>query len=93
MGRYQLLLSANTGLHSARPGMPRVSMLETVDFLARMGFEGVYVNFAGVILPGELVHEPVLDGGGWRERLMEIREQAERQGLRIVHSHAPYHHK
>ncbi len=93
MSRYKLLLSANSGLYSARPGMPRVSMLQAVDFLAQMGFEGMDVNFSGTILTGEFVHEPVLDGDDWRERLAEIRERAERKGLRIVHSHAPYHHK
>ena len=93
MPKNRFLLSTNSGLYSARPGQPRLDMLETLDFLARVGFEGVDVNFTGTILPGEFIHEPVLDGDSWRERIAGVKARAEQLGLKIVYSHAPYHNK
>ena len=93
MNRNRLLLSANSGLYSARPNAPRFPIWETVDFLAKMGFEAMDVNFPAVILQEEFLHEPMLDGDEWRERMVRLREYASQRGLRILHSHAPYHYK
>lgn len=92
MSRNKLPLSANSGLYSARPQAVRFPIWEAVDFLADMGFEAIDINFPAVILQEEFLHEPMLDGEGWRERMEELRSYAGRRGLRIYHSHAPYHY-
>ena len=44
-----MLISANTGLHSANPSGVRYDMVEAVDFFADAGFESLDVNFCGTI--------------------------------------------
>lgn len=90
MSQYRWLLSSNSGLYSARRGAPRFSIMETVDFLADAGFEAIDVNFSATITQGETGHEPMLDGDDWRERMAELKARADRRGLRIFHSHAPF---
>lgn len=93
MSKRKWLISANSLLYSAQPGAPRCSVFETIDFFADAGFEAVDINFTGTILPGAFAHEPMLDGDGWRERMEQLRARAGERGLKIVHSHAPYHHR
>ena len=85
-----MLISVNSGLHSARPGKERIPMEEALIFFADMGFEAVDINFSAVIRKGELDHEPVLDGDCWRERIRGIKARADDLGLVISHSHAPF---
>ena len=90
MSQNKLLLSTNSGLHSARPNAPRIPMEETLDFIAGAGFEGVDVNFCAVIQEGELAHEPILDGEDWRRRVEGLRERAEKNCLQIPFTHSPF---
>lgn len=93
MGKNGLLLSANSGLHSARAGRPRYPMAEAMDFFADAGFEAVDVNFAATVKEGEFLHEPVLDGENWRENVLAVRARAEERGLAIFHTHAPFKYR
>lgn len=90
MSRYELLLSSNSGLYSARIGAPRFSIFEAVDFLARMGFEAIDVNFAPTIDSTEFGHESILDGDDWRGRIEHLRNHAVSRSLQIPHTHAPF---
>ncbi|MBT9775715.1 TIM barrel protein [Clostridium sp. MCC353] len=85
-----MLISVNSGLHSARPGKERIPMEEALAFFADTGFEAVDINFSAVIREGELDHEPVLDGENWRERIQGLKTLAQELGLVISHSHAPF---
>ena len=93
MSNRRWLISANSLLDSARPGAPRCPVSETVDFFAEAGFEAIDINFSGTILTDPFTHEPMLDGDRWREHMEALRARAQDRGLRIVHSHAPYHHR
>ena len=57
-----MLISTNSGLYSARPNEPRISLEEAMDFFARVGFEAVDVNFCATIYREPFRHEPILDG-------------------------------
>ena len=85
-----MLISVNSGLHSARPGKERIPMEEALTFFADTGFEAVDINFSAVIRREEMDHEPVLDGDDWRERIRGIKARADKLGLVISHSHAPF---
>ena len=89
MSKNKWLLSSNSGLYSARPNAPRFSVMDTVDFLADAGFEAIDVNFSASITQDEFLHEPMLDGD-WRKRMADLKDKAERRGLRIFHTHAPF---
>lgn len=93
MEHDRLLISANSGLHSARAGRPRYPMAEAVAFFADAGFEAVDVNFVATIKEGETLHEPVLDGENWRENVRAVRERAEERGLALLHTHAPFKYR
>ncbi len=90
MRKNKWLLSSNSGLYSARQNAPRFSVMDTVDFLADAGFEAIDVNFSATITEGAFLHEPMLDGDGWRERMAELKAKADQRGLQIFHSHAPF---
>lgn len=93
MCRNRWPLAATSLLYSAHPGAPRYSIFEAVDFFADKGFDAMDVNFSATILSGEHLHEPMLDGDDWRERMERLRVRAGERGLRLICSHAPYHHK
>ena len=93
METTRLLISSNSGLHSARTGRPRYPMTEAMDFFADAGFEAVDVNFAATVKQGEFLHEPVLDGENWRENVRAVRARAEERGLAIFHTHAPFKYR
>lgn len=84
-----MLISANTGLHSLIPGKPRYDMLETMDFLAKCGFEAVDVNFCATIYSGEYNHEPILDGD-WKTNMAKLKERITDNGLVVSHTHLPF---
>jgi sugar phosphate isomerase/epimerase len=90
MSKYELLLSSNSGLYSARREAPRFSLFEAVDFLSKMGFEAVDVNFSPSIDQTAFGHDPMLDGDEWRERMEKLRDYAAQKGLQIPHTHAPF---
>ena len=84
-----MLISANTGLHSYRPGRPRFNILDTINFMAEAGFEAVDVNFCGVVYDKDDWHDPILDND-WRENLRLLREQMTKCGLVASHTHLPF---
>lgn len=84
-----MLISTNSGLHSARPGKPRYPMAEAIDFFADAGFEAVDLNFAATIYPEPLRHEPILDGD-WKANLAPVMERIRERKLVVSHSHVPF---
>ena len=83
MRKNKWLLSSNSGLYSARQNAPRFSVMDTVDFLADAGFEAIDVNFSATITEGAFLHEPMLDGDGWRERMAEVKAKRPRGGCKF----------
>lgn len=84
-----MLISTNSGLYSARPGKPRWSMCEAMDFFAAAGFEAVDVNFCAVIYSDPLGHEPILDGD-WETNLDRLKECIAANRLMVSHTHLPF---
>ena len=84
-----MLISTNSGLHSARPGKPRYDMCEAMDFLSAAGFEAVDVNFCAVIYSGENDHEPILDGD-WETTIRTLKERIAADGMTVSHTHLPF---
>lgn len=89
-----MLISANTGIHSANPSGVRYDMVEAVDFFADAGFESLDVNFCGTIYRNnpKKQHEYILDGeeSEWRARIDCLGERAAARGLPIKLSHLPF---
>ena len=85
-----MLISTNSGLYSARPNEPRISMEEAMDFFARVGFEAVDVNFCATIYREPFRHEPILDGD-WQENLDGLLAVIRRNNLVISHTHVPFY--
>lgn len=86
-----MLISANTGLYSARNGAGRIPMAQGMDFFASAGFEAVDVNFCAVIYPEPERHEPVLDGD-WRKNIDQVLARIQHNHLEISHTHLPFFH-
>ena len=86
-----MLISTNSGLHSARRNAPRIPMAEAMDFFAQAGFEAVDVNFCGSIYREPFRHEPILDGDGWQKNLDEVLSAIRRNHLVISHTHLPFY--
>lgn len=84
-----MLISANTGLHSYRPGKSRFDILGTMNFMAEAGFEAVDVNFCGTVYDKEDWHDPILDGD-WRENSRRLRDRMALCGLVASHTHLPF---
>ncbi|MCQ2354504.1 MAG: sugar phosphate isomerase/epimerase [Clostridia bacterium] len=89
-----MLISINSGIHSARPDGIRFDMTEMPDVLADAGFECIDANFCASIykdLPNK-IWEPILDGDEkeWKARVARIGERAAARGLPIRLSHLPY---
>ena len=85
-----MLLSVNSGMHSARPDKPRYDMVrETVGFFAENGFDALDVNFCPCIYEGDL-HEPILDGEHWQQNLDELMAKCREKGMIISSTHLPY---
>lgn len=84
-----MLISANSGYHSARPGRPRFDMInETVDFLADAGFQAIDVNFCAVIYNSEKKpHEPILDD---QKNLPLLASKIRSRGLAVNTTHLPF---
>ena len=84
-----MLISANSGYHSARPGRPRFDMVnETVDFLADAGFQAIDVNFCAVIYNSEKKpHEPILDTP---EGVVALAKKIKSRGLAVNTTHLPF---
>ncbi len=84
-----MLISTNSGLYSARPGKPRWSMFEAMDFLAEAGFEAVDINFCAVIYSDPLGHEPILDGD-WEANIDRLKKCITANRLVVSHTHLPF---
>lgn len=85
-----MLISTNTGLHSARVNKLRIPMAKAMDFFAQAGFEAVDINFCAPIYKEPFRHEPILDGN-WQENLDEVMAAIRRNGLVISHTHLPFY--
>lgn len=86
-----MLISSNSGLYSARPGKPRYSMLEAVDFFKKVGFEAFDINFCATIY-NENPKKPkefILDGD-WKKNVSEVKERCDKYGIAINTSHLPF---
>lgn len=85
-----MLLSANSGMHGSREGMPRYDMVyEAVDFLADAGYDAIDISFCPVIYDGNN-HEPILDGDGWMKNLDRLIDKCKQRSLQINTTHLPY---
>lgn len=86
-----MLISTNTGLHSARLDQPRMSIFEAIDLFAEVGFEAVDVNFCGTIYEKPFRYDPILEGD-FRERMLRLKEKIEEKNLVVSHTHPPFYH-
>ncbi len=86
-----MLISANSGLYSARPGNPRFTMLEAVDFFKEVGFDAFDINFCATIYDNhpKKVKEFILDGD-WKKNISEVKEKCDKYGIAINTSHLPF---
>jgi len=87
-----MLISANSGIHSARPDKERYTMFEALDFFKEVGFEAFDINFCATIYgigDSKKQREYILDGD-WKSNIFKIGEKAEKLGLRINTSHLPF---
>lgn len=84
-----MLISTNSGLHSARPGKPRYDMCSAMDFLAEAGFEAVDVNFCAVTYSEPNNHEPILDGD-WKAGIQNLKERIAANHMVVSHTHLPF---
>ncbi len=87
-----MLISANSGLYSARPGKERFTMLEALDFFHELGFEAFDINFSATIYENhsKKTKEHILDGSNWRHNVAEVKNLAEKYGIQINTSHLPF---
>lgn len=86
-----MLISTNSGIHSAKPEGFRVPMFEAIEVLAKAGFEAIDVNFAATIYPQPEKHEDILDGDDWRDTVRALKAHIEKCGLVISHTHLPFY--
>ncbi len=86
-----MLISANSGLYSARPGKERFTMLEAVDFFKEIGFEAFDINFSATIYENhpKKVKEYILDGD-WKKNVSEVKNKCDKYGIAINTSHLPF---
>lgn len=89
-----MLISANSGLHSARPDGIRFDMNTVPEVFSDVGFECIDANFCASIykdLPNK-IHEPILEGDEkeWKARVVRFGESAAARGLPVRLSHLPY---
>lgn len=85
------LISANSGLHSARPNKPRFRMQEAPAVLKKAGFEAMDLNLCATIYEGETKHEPILDGDNYLAQVMEVKQACDENGLAMTISHVPFY--
>lgn len=85
-----MLISTNSGYHSARPKKERYTMLEMVDFSCELGFEALDINFSATIYQDPFAHETIFDGD-WEKNIMQLKTRAKEKGLRLVQSHLPFY--
>ncbi len=84
-------ISTNSGLHSARVGKERYSMVESVRFCAEAGFEALDINFcAAIYVEADRIDRTIL-GDDWREQLDRIMEEARRHRLAFPTAHLPFY--
>ena len=88
-----MLLSANSGLHGARPGQARYSVLESADFLADVGFDAIDVNFGASIYPEPEAHDNLIDGDDWKKNLDALLDKCRQRDLKIRMTHLPFRFK
>lgn len=87
-----MLISANSGIHSARPGKERYTMFEALDFFKEVGFEAFDINFCATIYgvgPSKKPREYILDGE-WKKNIYDIGNKAAELGIAINTSHLPF---
>lgn len=64
---------------------PAYQAEEVLVRLANIGYTALDMGFDYCVGEGRL-----LEGDGWRERVISLRKQAETLGVRYTHAHAPY---
>lgn len=85
-----MLISSNSGTHSGRPGKPRFSLFEAAEFLAKLGFEAIDVNFCRCTYQEPFEREDILDGDNWKEEILRLKDKLAELNLVPVLSHQPF---
>lgn len=84
-------LSTNSGVHSARIGKERYTMLESIRFCADVGFDTVDINFCGTIFTDPYKIDPTIIGENWENDIYRVAEEAQRLHLCFPTSHLPFY--
>jgi len=85
-----MLLTANSGMHGPRRGLPRYDMVnDSVDFFADLGFDALDISFTSCIYEGT-IHEPILDAEDPTPALDRLIEKCRERGLAMPVTHLPY---
>jgi len=84
-------ISTNSGLHSARPGKPRYSLKESMDFYAQVGFKVVDINFSASIYEPPFRIDRTLVDADWRSNIESLKQMADHRGIHLRYAHLPFY--
>ena len=77
-------LTANFGVYRVKSD--RNPYAASLEFLHKVGFEGMDINLHGAIVPGNY-----LGGEDWKKGIEEVAEKAGRLGMALDQCHLPFY--